>query len=85
MIATLEGLSVRGVVSAIADADTATMASARTIVILSLSRQKRCEPTAKDRRHALVSPFLAAISQENVTAMSSANMVSRAAKYGGPP
>jgi hypothetical protein len=36
MIATLEGLSVCGVVSAIADADTATMVSARTIVICPL-------------------------------------------------
>jgi hypothetical protein len=85
MIATLEGLSVCGVVSAIADADTRNNGQRQNDRHLPPSRQKRCKPTAKDRRRALVSPFLAAISQENVTAMSPANMVSRAAKYGGPP
>jgi hypothetical protein len=68
MIATLEGLSVRGASSAIADPDTATMVIARTI-ILPLSRQKRCGPIETESRRAHLSPFLAAIGQENVTAM----------------
>jgi hypothetical protein len=44
-IATLEGFSARGASSAIADVDAATMASARTIVILPLfsSKQMRAD------------------------------------------
>jgi hypothetical protein len=74
MNATLEGFSMGGASSAIADVDTATIAKARTIVILLPSRQRKCGPMATERRHGLAPPFWSAIGQENVTRMSSAKI-----------